>query len=69
MQVECGNRSDYEGKRKTKKDEADESVGSSENVKNLSLTTILCRARKFNPVAENRFLLILSAILVKIQDL
>ena len=34
-------------------DEADESIVLSENMKNLSLTTILCRVHKSNPVAQN----------------
>ena len=50
IQVEYANRLDYEGQRKTKEDKAHESVGLSENMKNL---TILCRICKFNPEAEN----------------
>ena len=50
IQVECDNRPDYDEKRKIKEDE---SVVLSENMKNLSLTTIFCRVCKFNSVAEN----------------
>ena len=53
IQVECGNRSNYEEKWKIKKDEADESVVLSENTKNWRLTTILCRVCKSKSVAEN----------------
>ena len=42
IQIERNNRPDHEGKRKTKEDEANESVVLSENMKNLRLTTILC---------------------------
>ena len=53
IQVKCGNRLDYEGKRKTKQHEVHESVILSERMKNLSLTKVLSGVCRSNPVAEN----------------
>ena len=53
MQVGCGNRPDYERKRKTNEDEADETIVLTENIKDLSLTANLCRVCKSDPVDEN----------------
>ncbi len=53
MHIGCGNRPDYETKRKTYEDSDDGCIIESSNDKDISESTTLCKTCKSNPTPEN----------------